>query len=171
LTLENFTRDYFDLISIWVGLIIAIPVFWTWWSVAMGEARQRKKWLNRAKREKGDDPAVLIVDLLSNTEMRAQVVRYLKSQHIDVAEDRFAVIDRKKDVVPDDMAELSGEIHGAVGKLNYMAADVVHVFFGGPGCVGLMIGAELSNLPCKIHFHQSSRGEGYQDFGPIRYPH
>lgn len=169
--LLSFTQQVLDPIGVWVGLVISIPVFWTWWSLTWGKDRQIKIWLKKAKQGAGSNPAVLIVDLLANTEMKPQVIQYLKKCGITISDDRMEVIDRKADIAPDDMPQIAKEVYQAVGKMNYMAADVVHVFFGGPGCVGLLLGAELANLPCQVHFHQASRGQGYQDFGPIRYPH
>lgn len=169
--LLEFTKDILDPISIWVGIIISVPVFWTWWQVTFGKERQIRKWSLQARKSLGNNPAVLIIDLLPDTEMRPQVEQYLNRQGLKFPEDRYVIYDRKNTIAPQDMPELYKEIHHAVARINFMAADVVHVFYGGPGCGAALLGGELSNLPCNIHYYQSSHGVGYQDFGPIRYPH
>jgi hypothetical protein len=41
----TFTNDYLDPLGIWLGLILAVPIFGTWYQVTVGKQRRHRRWL------------------------------------------------------------------------------------------------------------------------------
>lgn len=60
-----FIDNVLDPVSIVIGILVAIPVLWTWWDVVVGRRRLHKIWLKKACATTGKLPAVLVVDLLA----------------------------------------------------------------------------------------------------------
>ncbi len=167
--LAAFTRDTVDLIGIWVGLIVAIPIFLTWYSVAFGDARRRRKEYEEIKDNPGNRPSILIVDLKPEVDIRPQVVSYC-AQHAglkDIPEDRLVTVSRSKPLKPEDMEKLDQDIREAVSRLMSMGTDVTHCFYAGPTLGMALVGKRFANAHHVILYHHAA--DGYQNWGPLRY--
>jgi hypothetical protein len=148
-------------------LVLAVPVFWTWWRVVFGESRRRRKWLAEVVRESGTRPGVLVVDILPGRDIMASVTKHLAAEPAlaRLGKERIATVTRASSLAPGEVAELARDIRAAARRLQDAGVDVVHLFHAGPDVSALMLGAELSNGPRVLvyHFDQGV----YRCFGPL----
>lgn len=156
-----------DRTSILFGIILAVPIFWTWWQIVIGERRQRRRWLQDVTRRPGDRPGVLVIDLLPGRNIEASVHAHLASDERlkGVPKDRIAVVKRDQPLRPEDMESFARELRGATRRLSDAGCDVIHLFHGGPDVSALIVGAELSNGP-RVILHHFEQGQ-YLAFGPL----
>lgn len=172
-TLAEFTREILDPIGIWVGLIISIPVFWTWFDVVFGRGYRHRRWWKAACSTTGRLPAVLIVDCLPGRDIRAVVQRYMAGHEVlkDVPADRVVYLGSEKHLRPENMPAMAREIQDKAAVLLQMGADEIFVFIAAPVSVSAMVGAELANVASRVHLMQNDQTKGtYEDFGPLRHP-
>ncbi|MFN3717137.1 MAG: hypothetical protein ACK4R8_10485 [Thiobacillus sp.] len=163
-----------DRTGILVGLIVAVPIFWTWWQVVFGERRQRRRWLREITRQPGNRPGVLIIDLLPGRNIVASVQAHLAADEKlkSLPEDRIVTVRRDEPLRSTEIEALARELRTAVRRLLDAGCDVIHLFHGGPDVSALIAGAELANGPRVLlyHFEQGH----YLAFGPLeplRIPH
>lgn len=156
-----------DRSAIVVGLLVAVPVFWTWWQVVFGERWQRRQWLKEITRQPGDRPGVLIIDLLPGRNIAASVRAHLAADERlkAVPEGRIVTLRRDEPLKTQETEDLARELRTAVRRLLDAGCDVIHLFHGGPDVSALIVGAELSNGPRVLlyHFEQGR----YLSFGPL----
>ncbi|SFF47504.1 hypothetical protein SAMN04488120_10557 [Fontimonas thermophila] len=156
-----------DRIGIVVGLVVAVPIFWTWWQVTFGIQRRRRRWLREISQTPGARPGVLIIDQLAGRDVRVAVERYLASNPALAAipSDRRQVVKRDSMLMPEHTADFARDLRSAVRRLQDAGVDVIHCFHAGPDVSAMIAGAELSNGPRVLlyHFEQGS----YQNFGPL----
>jgi hypothetical protein len=157
-----------DPIGVVVGLIIAVPVVWTWIDVVFGERRRKRRWFREARNRGGQRPAILIVDLLAAKDIRPAVEHYRQTHEAlrTIPEDRILTISRAKRLCAEDMPELAQEVRTAAGKLIAAGADTVHYFHAGPAAVAAIVGAELGNAQ-RVMVYQHDP-DGYHNFGLLR---
>ncbi len=79
-TISHFVMTWLDPIGVVIGLLVALPVIWTWWEVVFGEKRQRRRWFDEVRKKPGSRPAILIVDLLPGKDIVNSVERFRTSQ-------------------------------------------------------------------------------------------
>lgn len=171
--LLSFTRDVADPIGIWVGLAIAVPIVWTWYDLVWGRRRRVRRWLAEVRGTPGHRPAVLLVDLLSQRDVGVAVRHFMAGHDTlqTVPEERIVTVTRNRDLRPEDMPALAGELRRASARVLTMGADELWVFLAGPLAAAAVVGAELANIGCRVHVLQNDRAtQGYVDFGPLHYP-
>lgn len=172
-TFAVFTQKWLDPIGVWVGLLSFIPLALLWWDHFYGRSRRHGKWLERAKSTTGKLPVVLIVDLLAGKDIAA-AVRHFMAQHEqlrDIPDERLIKINRDHDLTPEDMPQLAREVQDSIAQVLRHGADELHVFIAGPGCANALVGAELSNISCRVLLYQNDRASNrYVNFGPVRHP-
>lgn len=158
---------YIDRLSIIIGILIAIPVLWTWWQLVFGEHRQRRRWLAEISRDPGRRPGVLIIDLLPGRDILAQVKNHLAADAglKDVSEDRIQRIQRNVPLQPAGVVAFAEELRAAARRLYDAGVDVIHCFHAGPDVTALITGAELSNGPRVLLYHYEQGA--YRLFGPL----
>jgi hypothetical protein len=161
---------YLSQISTVVGLLISIPVFWTWWQVVFGEQRRRRRQLMEVRQNPGNRPGVLIVDLLEHHGVRAGVEAHLASDENlkSVPKDRIVMVKRDRSLRPDDTLAFVEDLRNAVHKLADAGVDVIHVFCAGPVVSAMMVGAVLANGK-RVTTYQYHDGH-YYNFGPLQPP-
>ncbi len=162
-----------NVLSPIIGILTAVPVFFLGYDRFFGRDRKHKKWMREAARITGRLPAVLIVDLLAARDIEAAVKHFMAGDEKlkSIADDRIIKINRDTDIVPEDMPALARDIQNAAGEVLRHGADELYVFLAGPGCAAAMVGAELSNLSCKVLLYQNDRAtRTYVNFGPLRHP-
>ena len=174
--MENFlvfVNNYLGPISIVFGILTAVPIFALAWDRFVGRNRKHHKWMTQATRSTGRLPVVLIVDLLAARDVEAAVKHFMAGdvRLKNIPDDCIIKINRDKDILPEDMPSLATEIQNAAGEVLRHGADELCVFIAGPGCAAAMVGAELSNLSCKVLLYQNDRATStYVNFGPLRHP-
>lgn len=156
-----------------VGIIIAIPVFWTWWQVVFGERSRHRRWLVQVSREPGARPSALVIDLLPGRDISTCVQAYLAEAGIDlkIPEQRRATVTRERALNPNEMDALARDGLEAHARLLKTGTDVIHVFFAGPAVAAMMLGAHLRNGPrCLIYHYDQGRYRPYGPLEPLRGP-
>jgi len=170
----DFIRDVLDPIGIVVGLIVAVPIFWTWWQVVFGERRQRRRWLAEVVRQAGARPGILIIDLLPGKDIAASVRHCVAADEAlkTVPEERTIAVKRDAPMQPDDVAAYAGHMRRAGRQLLDAGCDVIHLFYGGPAIGAAIAGAELSNGPRVLLYHyEQGRYVRFGPLEPLRYNH
>jgi len=166
--LRDSVMTWLDPVGVVLGILIAIPVVWTWWDVVVGDRRRRRRWFREASRAPGRRPAILIVDLLPGKDVRT-VVENFRSQEESlrgVPVERVVLVSRATRVEPEDMPALHRDLRNAAAQLLAAGADTIHYFHAGPASVAAVVGAEFAN-GCRVVVYQHETN-GYRNFGPLR---
>ncbi|MCX7897146.1 MAG: hypothetical protein N2441_04665 [Rhodocyclaceae bacterium] len=168
----DFIRETLDPIATVISIVTALPIFWTWWSLTLGRQRRYRLWFESARKSSGKLPAVLIFDYLAGKNIRVQVERFLASHETlkEIPPERVFYIGREKTLQPEDMPAVAQEIRAMVAEVWRTGTDELHLFLAGPLAIAALVGAELANSNCRIHFYQNHMGSTYVDFGPLRHP-
>ncbi len=166
--IRDFVMTWLDPVGIVIGLGVAVPVFWTWYEVVFGRGWRRRRWYREIRTRPGDRPAILIVDLLAEKDIRASVEQFRQYHELlrEVPEDRVFVLRRNKHIGPDDMPRLADDIREAAASLMASGADSIHFFYAGPAAVAALVGAELANVARVLVYQHGATG--YQCLGPLR---
>lgn len=167
-TLRDWVMAWLDPIGVVLGILVAVPIVWTWWDVVFGSRRRRRRWFREASTARGEAPAILIVDLLPGKDVRALIERFrAQDQALNgIPADRVIQVSRSERLGPDDMLELHRDVRAAAARFMAMGVDVIHYFHAGPAAVAAIVGAELAN-GCRVVVYQHDTS-GYRNFGPVR---
>ncbi len=168
-TLNTFTMTYLDPVGIWISLLLAIPVIWTW-IILLGEKRQKKKIWKEARKTTGNLPAVLIIDMLPDKDISSNIRQYLNTEKSfkKLPEERIISLCWDKSLVPEDMPEFATKLRKKIGEIYQTGADRIHLFFAGPAVAATVIGSELSNnIPTTLYQFDVTKGS-YINFGPLK---
>lgn len=164
----TFITKVLDPLGIVLGLVALVPLFWTWWEVVIGRRRRERRWFAEIRRQPGERPGLLIVDLLPGKEIRASVENYRLAQPAlaDIAEDRIRVVWRDAALRPEDMSALQEELRIGAAQLLKAGVDCIHCFYAGPAVAAALVGAEFANGARLLLYHHE--GSAYTNFGPLR---
>jgi hypothetical protein len=167
---KQFAENFLNPVGIVVGLIAAIPVFWTWWEVVFGARWRRREWFRQARRHTGERAAILVVDFLPGKDIAAAVERARNNipELKDIPDSRVFRKSTEQPLTPDNMPEIHGLIRSAARDVLSAGADVVHLFYAGPAIGAAVLGAELAN-GARVLLYQHNQGQ-YENFGPLREP-
>lgn len=166
--MNDFIMNWLDPIGVVIGLIVAVPIFLTWWEVSFGRQRRHRQWFDQAR--SGNTPdAVLVVDLLAKEDMKPDVVRFLSGRGIEVDDDRIFEFNEHGDVSPDRVPVLVGKLRCVLAEISRLAPGQLHIFYGGPSAFAMVMGAEMANRG-NVHVYQRTHGQ-YSDWGPVRHVH
>lgn len=151
-------------------MIVAIPIFWTWWTVTFGAKRRQRRQIKAIRKNPGQRPGILVVDLLPGKNVRAAVENFRATQETlkDIPEPRIRFIERDQALKPEDMAELIEAIRRKNHELISAGVDKIHYFHAGISIASALVGAELSNGAQVVLYHYND-GK-YINFGPLRLP-
>lgn len=165
----QFTADYIDPIGIWLGLVVAVPIFATWYQVTVGRRRRYRRWAREIRQVAGNRPAILVVDLLEGRSVLSSVERFRAGVEAlsAIPAERLFVISRERRIGTDDMPGLSQELRVKAGEILQNGTDVLHVFFGGPCIAAALVGAEFANA-CRVILYHQDQG-AYLNWGPLRH--
>jgi hypothetical protein len=167
-TITAFVMKWLDPVGVVIGLLIAIPVFWTWYEIIFGYRRRQRKWRREASQQNGVRPAILIVDLLTGKDIRTSI-EHARQQHEalrDIPGDRIIYIDIQERIGIDNMPTLANKLRRACADLIAMGADTIYLFYAGPTGVATIVGAELANT-ARVLVYQHEKG-GYTNIGPLQ---
>ncbi len=160
-----------DPIGIVVGLIAAVPIFWTWWQVVFGERRRIRRLYRELRANPGNRPGILLCDFLPGRDARLQVEQFRqRSEELKrVPAARIVTIVHEKQITPDAVPALQDKLRRAARALMGEGVDRIHLFYAGPAALAAMIGAEFANMPVTVYQYAPSSGS-YVSFGPLRLP-
>jgi len=167
--LLDFIHNTLDPLGILVGLILAVPVFSTWYQVVWGNQRRYRQYLRTIRATPGNRPAILIVDLLPERNIRAAVENYCGQSAAlrDIPRERMFYLQRDGLGIYQ-LDDFKAAIRRQVGEMYAQGVDRIHYFHAGPAMAAAMVGAELGNgCPVLLYHHE---GQGYQSFGLLKLP-
>lgn len=168
-TIRAFISDWLDPISVVLGLLSLVPIVWTWWDVTFGRRRLQRRWLQEVRRDPGVRPAILVVDLLPDKDVRAQVELCVANDETlsQIPSDRRFHLGRAQALTPDAMTDFVSELRQKAADIARAGCDTVHLFYAGPLAGAAIVGAEFANgARCLFYQHQQGR---YENFGPLRH--
>ncbi len=153
-----------SLIGLATTLIAGFTAVMVW-----REGQRARYWWREIRSQPGHRPAILILDLLPERNVRAQVENFRQRQEAlrNVPDDRVITIQRNTKLVPEHMPELQKEIRRKVGQLSDAGVDRVHVFLAAPQPAAATIGATLANVPTTLYHFDAELGT-YVNYGPLR---
>jgi hypothetical protein len=166
-----FTDNVVDRFGIWVGIFLAIPVFWTWYVVSFGRRAQHRRWFRSVKTVGGTRPAILIVDLFEKGDASVTVERFRRNEPAlsEIPDDNVFTVRRKKHLKADDMPDVVQELHKVAEEIFKNGTDVLHYFHAGPVITAALVGAEFGNT-CRVILYHHNQGT-YENWGPLRHTH
>lgn len=166
--LRAFIAVWLDPIGVVLGLLALVPIVWTWWDVVFGRRRRERRRFEDIRRQPGERPAILIVDLLAGKDVRASVENFRRrdSALAAIPDERICVVRRDRAITAQDMPDLQRELRDAAAQLLKTGTDRIHYFHAGPAAVAALVGAEFANGACVL-LYQYGNGS-YTNFGPIR---
>ena len=168
-TLLDIITKILDPLGIIIGLILAIPVFWTWYQVVWGNRRRYRHYLQAIRTTPGNRPAILIIDLLPGRNIRAAVENYCQQHNSlrDIPRARIFYLQRDG-LGTYEIDRFKSDVRQQVGEMYAQGVDRIHYFHAGPGMAAAMVGAELGNgCPVLLYHHE---GEGYHNVGLLKLP-
>jgi len=169
--LKSLTDGVLNPLSIWLSVIFAVPIFWTWWDLVLGRRYRHGRWRREVSGQAGSRPAILIVDLLPKKDVRAAVDHFRAG--LDdlkrIPDEHIFVVRRDTWLEPDDAPALVQDIQSAAAEILRCGADVLHYFHAGPVFAAAVVGAEFANAGCRVLLYQNEQGH-YVNFGPLRHP-
>lgn len=158
-----------DPLGIVVGLVLAIPVFWTWYQVVWGSRRRYRQYLQAIRTAPGHRPVIFIVDLLPGRNIRAAVENYCQQQASlrDIPPQRIFHLQRDG-LSLSQLDAFRVSVRQQVGEMYAQGIDRIHYFHAGPSMAAAMVGAQLANgCPVLLYHHE---GEGYHELGLLKLP-
>ena len=166
--MHNFIMTWLDPLSIVVGLVVSVPIFWTWYEVIWGRRRKQSRWFNEVRKSPGRRPGILIVDLLDRRDIKTAIENYRQQQSFmkTIPDDRIFCVSRSKRLQPADIPTLIEDINKVSAQVISGGIDTLHYFHAGPAIAAAISGARFANS-CRVILYQYSAGE-YQSFGPLQ---
>lgn len=159
---------YLDPVGVVVGILIAIPVFWTWYEVTLGQRRERRRLYRELRTDPGQRPGILILDLLPGKDVLPAVEHFRQTDEVlrAIPPERLFVLARHRALNPQDMAVLQDDLRRLAARAVAQGVDVLHYFHAGPAVAAALVGAELGN-GCRVILYQHHHGN-YVNFGPLK---
>ncbi|MGV6817469.1 MAG: SAVED domain-containing protein [Thiotrichales bacterium] len=168
--IPEFVTEVLDPIGIVISLLIAIPIFWTWWEIAFGARRRHRRWFKQAQENEGQRAGILIADLKSGKDIRATVEHFRQTHNKlkRIPTDLVFTLRHNQQLKPETMPEISRKLHDTASEITQAGIDQIHLFYAGPAIVGCLIGAEFANSQQVILYHHE--GGQYINYGPLKHP-
>jgi hypothetical protein len=169
-TLLGFINTILDPLGIVIGLILAIPVFWTWYQVVFGAQRQQRRWLHEISVSPGVRPVILILDLLPGKNIRAAVEQFRQQDAVlkQVPPERIFTLSWNKPLTPATLHDLHQALRRVSHDILNAGTDRIHYFHAGPVAAAASAGAEFANgAPVVLYQYDSGLGI-YQRIGAMQ---
>ena len=156
----NFLWDWIQNVEAFIGVILAIPVFWSWY-ILLGNKRRQKQLIKSLEVATGDRPIAISIDLMPG-ESENQALMFLKKQNLDMELFKITREMLRKDEIQDLVLELYKIKADAMSK----GADRIHLFYRGPVIGALIVGEVFSNTAVTIYHFDKNTG-CYESWGPL----
>jgi hypothetical protein len=158
--------------SIAIGLITALSSCYAAYAL-WRQSRNQKKYQQEIKKNPGNRPVVLIVDVKKAThvasienQVRAYVERSFKAGEIPEQAIFKAEFDQGGPMQVRHFDEFMAEVRKQVSKSVEYGTDKIHLFIRSPQPVALAVGEYLSNFAAPVIVYHS-QNKGYENWGPI----
>jgi len=170
-SINNFILIFLNPIAIVVGIIAAIPIFWTWYEVIIGKKRREINIRKIIMNSQGDRPSILVVDFKPDADIFNQVLQARQQEELlkNVPVDRIFHFINDTWLKPDDMFPLVDKLREHLGKIAKAGTDVLFLIYAGPVMPAAIIGAELANS-CRVVLFQYQSGK-YVNWGMLKHLH
>jgi hypothetical protein len=167
-TIADLIMTYLDPIGVVVGVLIAVPVLWTWYEVTLGQRRQRRRLYRELRANPGQRPGVLVLDLLPGKDVGPAVEHFRQGDEVlkAIPPGRCFALARDRALTPEDMPGLHEDLRKVAARIVAEGVDVLHYFHAGPTVAAALVGAELAN-GCRVILYQYDLGN-YLNFGPLK---
>jgi len=152
-----------DRVGIVLGIVLALPVFWSW-IILLGYRRRQNRLLQEIRKQPGDRPIALIVNI-GEGDIANQVRRYLESQDSQMDIKLLS----EKTLSQDTIAEFTEKIRAIRAEFMEKSIDKIHLFYRGPVAGALLVGDTLSNGFPVLVYHLDKQ-KGYECWGPLTQP-
>jgi len=149
-----------DKTSIIFGIIVSIPVIWSW-IILLGYGKRQKNFIKSLENIKGDKPVAISIDLMPG-ESENQVLAYFKKNNMEMNILKITRDRLDKDSIDDFVNELYKIKAEAMAK----GTDKIHLFYRGPIIGALITGEVFSNTAVNIYHYNKATGT-YESWGPI----
>ncbi|MBL1260113.1 MAG: SAVED domain-containing protein [Thiotrichaceae bacterium] len=159
----SFMTDYLDPLGVVIGLLVAIPVFWSW-LILMGNRRRQKQLIKSIQNSQGERPMALVVNV-GQGDASNQVRAYLASSGGEMELEALHIAALNIDEIADFVQKLRSK------RAEFMSKGVgkIHLFYFGPVTGALLVGDVFSNGSVTIYYYQRDTG-GYEPWGPLTHP-
>lgn len=166
--INKFIADVLNPISIVIGIVLAIPIFWTWYDVIFGRKKAQRIIEEEIKSRPGKRPSILVVDFKPDSDILNQVLHARQHEEllINVPDDRVFHLKNDTWLKPDDMIGLVEKLRVQLGKIATAGTDVLYFIYAGPVMPASVIGAELANS-CRVILFQHQEGK-YVNWGRLK---
>ena len=166
---KNLLNNWIEPISAIIGIITFVPILMTLYEVKFGRKYKYAGWFNQVKNSTGSRPAIFIIDLKLNADIRTQVQKAIEADEKlkSIPNDRIFQVCRSEMLSPKDMPDLVSDIRTGMGEIMKSGIDTVHLFYAGPVSPMAIVGAEFANC-CRVILYQHYQGE-YTNFGPLKH--
>ena len=161
-------NTWLDPLSTLLGVATIVPVLLTWYEVKFGSRKRYQIWRREVMDSPGARPAVVIIDLKPNVDIRTQVQQTIAADATlkVIPKGRIFHIDRSTMLTPDDLPELVTDIRAVIGEAMRAGVDTIYLFYAGPVTPMAIVGAELANC-CRVLLFQHHQGQ-YTNWGPLK---
>lgn len=154
------TWEAVDRFGIIIGLLVAVPVFWSW-GILLTQKRRQRQLLKRLEKISGDRPLAVSIDLMPG-ESGNQALLYLKKQGLDM---EFLKVTREQ-LDKEGLQNFIEELHKVRAEAMMKGADRLHLFYRGPVVGAMLVGEVFSNTAATIYHFDKNLGT-YENWGPL----
>lgn len=161
--LSSFIISYLDPIGVVVGLLLAVPVIWSW-GILLGNRRRQREIIKNIQNTTGDRPMALVVSV-GTGEVTSQVAAYLHDNKLEMEIKSLCFSALTKDKVSDFVTTL----RKVRAELMEKGVGKVHLFYFGPVIGALLVGDVFSNGAVSIYYFHRDKA-AYECWGPLTHP-
>ncbi|MFN3740477.1 MAG: SAVED domain-containing protein [Thermodesulfovibrionales bacterium] len=152
--------ELLDRLNIITGIIVSIPVVWSWW-ILITQKRRQKELIKSLEFLKGNRPVAIIVDIGPGNSVE-QVKFFLKDSNMDMEVLQYSIDELQPDKIQDFVVKLQQLKASAMER----GSDRIHLFYRGPVAGALITGEVFSNIAVTIYHFNKSKGT-YESWGPL----
>lgn len=153
--------DLIEKFSVIFGIILSVPVVWSWF-ILLGSKKRQKILIKTLEKSPGNRPAYLLVDI-GKGESENQVISFLSSQGVTGVK---PVTISYEQVTKDDLQNLVEKLQEIKGKSMESGVDRFHIFYKGPVAFAMIVGEVFSNTPATVYHYDLKSGK-YESWGPL----
>ena len=165
---QSLLHTWLEPLSTILGVATIVPVLLTWHEVRYGRKKRDLIWRQEVMNSPGARPAIVIIDLKQDADIRTQVQNTIAADASlkAIPNDRIFAIDRSRWLTPGDMPDLVADIRTAIKDVMKAGVDTVYLFYAGPVMPMAIVGAEFANC-CRVLLFQHHQGV-YTNWGPLK---